>query len=88
MDLEIKKCLYDIQVSINSIYEYLGDKRDFNHYLENKQLRRAVERELEIIGEATDRILKIDSEIALDNARKISTSVIGTSRPAGNYKYG
>lgn len=50
---------------------YLGEKRDFNEYYENKLLRRAVERELEIIGEASNRILKLDSEFPIDNARKI-----------------
>jgi uncharacterized protein with HEPN domain len=71
MQLEIQKYLYDIQSSINSINDYLGDKRDFVHYQNNKLLRRGVERELEIIGEAASRILKIDSEIKIDNARKI-----------------
>jgi uncharacterized protein with HEPN domain len=71
MELKIKKYLYDIIVSINSIYEYLGKNRDFNYYLENKLLRRAVERELEIIGEASNRIMKLDSEFPIDNARKI-----------------
>jgi uncharacterized protein with HEPN domain len=49
----------------------LAIKRDFNIYLSNKLLRRGVERELEIIGEAANRILKIDSSIEIDNARKI-----------------
>ena len=71
MELKIQKYLYDIITSINSIYEYLGEKRDFNEYSENKLLRRAVERELEIIGEASNRILKLDSEFPIDNARKI-----------------
>ncbi len=53
MKREIKKYLYDIKVSIDSIYEYLGDKRNFIEYQKNKLLRRGVERELEIIGEAT-----------------------------------
>ena len=48
----IQKYLYDIQQSILSIEEYLGEKRDFIAYEQNKLLRRAVERELEIIGEA------------------------------------
>ena len=39
-------------VTILSIEEYLGEKRDFIAYEQNKLLRRAVERELEIIGEA------------------------------------
>ncbi|MFO7827836.1 MAG: hypothetical protein R6V23_04395 [Bacteroidales bacterium] len=65
MELKIQKYLYDIITSINSIYEYLGESRDFNEYSENKLLRRAVERELEIIGEASDRILKLDNEFPI-----------------------
>jgi len=71
MELKINKYLYDIITSLNSIDEYLGKNRDFNEYQKNKLLRRAVERELEIIGEASNRILKLDSEFPIDNARKI-----------------
>ena len=71
MQLEIQKYLFDIQSSIDSINEYLGDKMDFSHYQNNKLLRRGIERELEIIGEAANRILKMDSNIKIDNARKI-----------------
>lgn len=63
--------LLDILNSIDSIYEYLGDERDFKLYEENKLLRRAVEREFEIIGEATNRILKIHENIEISNARRI-----------------
>lgn len=52
MDHKIQKFLFDIATAMSSIENYLGDKRDFNVYKENKMLRRAVERELEIIGEA------------------------------------
>jgi uncharacterized protein with HEPN domain len=71
MQREILKYLLDIQVSINSIFDYLGENRDFNHYKADKLLRRGVERELEIIGEATNRILKIDENIALSDAKRI-----------------
>lgn len=71
MHLEIQKYLFDIQTSINSINEYLGDKRNFFTYQNNKLLRRGIERELEIIGEAANRILKIDPSVKIDNARKI-----------------
>ena len=71
MQLEVKKYLYDIKTSIDSINDYLGDKRDFNTYKSNKLLKRGIERELEIIGEAAGRILKIDTTIAIDDARKI-----------------
>lgn len=63
MNVEIKKFLFDINESIDSIEKYLGDKRDFNFYLSNKMLRRAVEREFEIIGEAMNRIERLDTKI-------------------------
>lgn len=71
MQREILKYLHDIKVSIDSIYDYLGSKRDFNDYKANKLLRRGVERELEIIGEATNRILKINPDIEISDARRI-----------------
>jgi uncharacterized protein with HEPN domain len=71
MPHRIEKYLYDIKESIDSIYEYLGDKRDFNKYKKNKILKRAVERELEIIGEAVNRILTINPDIEITEARKI-----------------
>lgn len=71
MKPDIKKHLYDVNVSINSIFEYLGDKRDFTEYLKNKLLRRAVEREIEIIGEAINRALKEDPDLQIENAKRI-----------------
>lgn len=60
-----------MQQSMLSIDEYLGDKRDFFAYEENKLLRRAVERELEIIGEAAKHLLDMEPDIQIDDARKI-----------------
>lgn len=71
MDLEIKKYLFDIQESIDSIEKYLGDKRDFKAYVADKMLRRAVEREFEIIGEAMSRIEKLDSTLNISGKRQI-----------------
>lgn len=71
MKREVKKCLFDIKVSIDSIFEYLGGNRDFFEYQKNKLLRRGVEREIEIIGEAMSRILKIDPNFNITNARQI-----------------
>ncbi len=71
MKREVKKYLFDIKTSIDSINEFIGEKRDFFDYLNNKMLRRAVEREIEIIGEAMNHILKISPDIKIDNARKI-----------------
>lgn len=71
MQLKIQTYLFDIKTSIDSINEFLGDTRDFNVYSSNKLVRRAIERELEIIGEAANKILKMDNAFPLDNARKI-----------------
>jgi uncharacterized protein with HEPN domain len=71
MKLEIKKCLFDINTSIDSIFEYLGEKRNFFDYQKNKLLRRGIEREIEIIGEAVNRILKFDPSFKIENARQI-----------------
>ena len=71
METDVKKYLYDIQISIESIFDFLGDRRDFLDYQNSKMLRRAFEREIEIIGEATSKIWQIDSTIAITSARQI-----------------
>jgi uncharacterized protein with HEPN domain len=63
MDSEVNKFILDIKESLNSIEAFLGPNRDFNHYKSTKMLRRAVERELEIIGDALNNILKKDPMI-------------------------
>ena len=71
MKLEIKKYLFDIQESIHSIDQFLDNKRDFNLYLSDKMLRRAVEREFEIIGEAMGRIEKLDPTLQISSKKQI-----------------
>ncbi|MEO5911431.1 MAG: HepT-like ribonuclease domain-containing protein, partial [Pelobium sp.] len=53
-----KKLLLDILNCIESIDEHLQYQRNLQVYLNNKTQRRAVERELEIIGEAISNLLK------------------------------
>ena len=71
MNADIRKYLFDIQISIESIFDYLGDRRDFNDFQNSKMLRRAIEREIEIIGEATSKILQLDAHFPINNACKI-----------------
>jgi len=71
MNNMIKKFLFDIKESIESIENYIGDNKDFNVYQRNKMLRRAVEREFEIIGEAMNRIVQIDDKINISTKKQI-----------------
>ena len=71
MSEEIRKWLDDITGAIQHIDIPLGGKRDFVAYQVNITVRRAVERELEIIGEATNRILKVDNTLATSSAQRI-----------------
>jgi len=71
MDDAIKKYLVDIKEAIVSIENYLGDKRNFERYQSDKMLRRAVEREFEIIGEALNKMDKIDQGLAIAGKKQI-----------------
>jgi len=69
MDNEIKAWLYDIFQSINEIDSYYKKKKKkYVDYLSDIKTKRAVERNIEIIGEAVNRILKKDKHFNLENA--------------------
>ena len=69
---KIKVWLYDILMAIDEIESFFEPGRKlFEHYQKDIKTKRAVERNLEIIGEAVKRILQEDSNITLTNARKI-----------------
>ena len=65
MMLEESKLLLDVKIAIASIDEHLEGQRNFEEYKRNKTKRRAVERELEIVGEAMNRLIKINPQIQL-----------------------
>jgi uncharacterized protein with HEPN domain len=72
MDAEIKTWLYDILKAINEIdIFFLNQPKDFNVYQKDIKTKRAVERNVEIIGEAMSRILKKDKLIIISNSRKL-----------------
>ena len=71
MKPEVEKYLYDILTSAEAIVEYIGKKKDFKKYQKNRLLKRAIEREIMIIGEATGRIKKITNEAILKNTKEI-----------------
>ena len=66
MDIEIKTWLYDILNAINEIESFIADKpKVFEVYQKDIKTRRAVERNIEIIGEAMNRILLKDDTVEL-----------------------
>lgn len=72
MDNTIKTWLYDILSSINEIESYFVETpKLFEVYQNDLKTKRAVERNIEIIGEAMSRILKEDNQIEISNSRKI-----------------
>lgn len=72
MNNEIKTWLFDILQSISEIDSYYKDKpRTFESYQNDIKTKRAIERNLEIIGEAVNRIRKSDKAIPLNNADNI-----------------
>jgi len=71
MDKHVYTYLFDILNSINEINEYIADNRTYDHYCNSKILQRAIERNLEIIGEAMNRILKIEKNIPIQKTKEI-----------------
>lgn len=65
------KYLEDIQIAINNIEEDLGENKIFENYQKNRTLKQATERNFEIIGEALNKLLKIDPEIKITSKIKI-----------------
>ena len=67
MDIKIKTWLLDIDQSINEIFEFVDERKNFFEYKQDLKTKKAVERNLEIIGEAVSRILKEDSNFEINN---------------------
>lgn len=71
MDNEIKVWLYDILNAIMEIESFFkGEPMQFVEYQNDVRTKRAVERNVEIIGEALRRILKHDETIIITNFQK------------------
>lgn len=72
MDERIKPWLNDILDAINEIEGYFEPgERKFESYRSDVKTKRAVERDLEIIGEAANRIFKVDAKLPISHVRQI-----------------
>lgn len=71
MEKEIKVWLTDIKQAIAEINQFLPEKKNFLHFQKDLKSKRAIERNIEIIGEAVKRILNKNPKIEITSARKI-----------------
>ena len=72
MDRELKKYLEDILTAIDEINSFIAQyPRRYDVFCRTPLLIRAVQMNIAIIGEATNRVLKINGDIPITNARKI-----------------
>lgn len=72
MDNEIKAWLYDILNAIDEIDDFFGEApKMFQEFEKDIRTKRAVERNIEIIGEAMGRILRKNENINISNSRRI-----------------
>lgn len=72
MDKEIQVWLFDILNSILEIESFVDfEETNFQDYSSDVKTKRAVERNLEIIGEAINRISKKDENLEITDKRKI-----------------
>ena len=68
---DIRACLKDIEQSILEINEFLPAERNYFAFQNDLKTRKAIERNIEIIEEAMDRILKADPDFQITDSRKI-----------------
>jgi len=68
---EIKTWLSDIKQAIVEINDFLPDQKNFFQFKKDIKTKRAIERNVEIIGEAANRILKQQPAIKITDIKKI-----------------
>ena len=71
MEMLIRTWLEDIANAIEEIDSFLPKDKVFSEFKKDIKTRKAIERNIEIIGEALNRILNVNPNIGITNARKI-----------------
>ena len=74
MDEYSKKYLMDVLTACEEVESFFGGKKIFANFQTDILRQRAVERNVEIMGEAINQLLKHDPTIVLPNAK----AIIGT----------
>lgn len=71
MDNKQKTWLLDIDNAIEEIFQFIKETEDFESFSNDLKTRKAAERNLEIIGEAVNRIEKHDDSVKIENSKRI-----------------
>lgn len=72
MDHKVNAWLEDILRSIDEIFEFLPENKDFFEFQNDLKTKKAVERNIEIIGEAVNRLTNYkNADIKIQNARQM-----------------
>ena len=71
MHPEIQVWLKDIELSIKEIHDFLPSPQNYLLFQNDLKTRKAVERNIEIIGEAMKRIIEVEPGILVSDSRKI-----------------
>jgi len=71
MDEKILVWFSDIEIAIDEMYDFLPEPRIFADFQKDLKTRRAIERNIEIIGEAMIRVLMARPDTSINESRKI-----------------
>lgn len=72
MDRTVQKYLFDILFSIEEIESFMANRpREYAAFCNDTLLRRGIERNMEIMGEAMNQVLKLHPDIPITSARKV-----------------
>jgi uncharacterized protein with HEPN domain len=70
MNEKVLKCLFEIKFSIEQTkLFFVNRQKRFEEYAKDIIQKRAIERNLEIIGKAMSRILKVEPDFPIENAK-------------------
>lgn len=72
MQPDIRIWLKDIELSIKEIHDFLSSTDTYSDFQNDLKTQKAVERNIEIIGEAMKRIREVEPDIRISDSRKIA----------------
>jgi uncharacterized protein with HEPN domain len=72
MHPDVRIWLTDIELSIKEIHDFLSSTDTYADFQNDLKTRKAVERNIEIIGEAMRRIREVEPDIRITDSRQIA----------------